>query len=273
MVSIVTEWWLRLLLGLAGGCMISYGAYRMRSLSLSGMLSAIVMGTCFVLFGEPVWFSLLMVFFVSSSLWSKWRKSSHAKQNAEQLYEKGGQRDAGQVWANGGIGLLLCLLYALTEQQGLMFAYIGVMAAVTADTWATEIGALSKRQPRSIITLRPVHAGTSGGITGLGLLASTAGGLLIGVIAYIIDATLLHAVWIGALTGLLGSLTDSWIGAKWQAMYRCTICGKETERTSHCKQNTVAMRGVAWLNNDLVNVLSSIIAGLVAFLLWVTIVA
>jgi len=272
MISIVSEWWLRLILGLAGSGVISYSAFRLRSLSISGMLSAIIMGTCFVVFGEPVWFALLIVFFVSSSLWSKWRKSSHAKQSAEQLYEKGGQRDAGQVWANGGIGLLLCLLYAFTSQQGLIFAYIGVMASVTADTWATEIGALSKRQPRSIITLRPVRAGTSGGVTGLGLMASTAGGLLIGGTAYLLDETLVHAIWIGAFTGLLGSLADSWIGAKWQAMYRCVVCGKETERTLHCKQHTMPLRGIAWLNNDLVNILSSIIAGLIAYLLSIWII-
>jgi len=74
-----------------------------------------------------------------------------------------------------------------------------------------------------------------------------------------------HAIWIGALSGLLGSLADSWIGAKWQAMYRCNVCGKETERTTHCKQPTVTLRGVAWLNNDRVNMISSIVAGFVAY--------
>lgn len=267
MVAIVSEWWLRLLIGLVGSGLMGYAAYRARSLSQSGMMSAIVMGTSFILFGEPIWFTLLIVFFISSSFWSKWRKSSKAKQNAEQLYEKGSQRDAGQVWANGGVGLLLCVVYAATELQGLLLAYVGVMAAVTADTWATEIGALSKRQPRSVITLKPVQPGTSGGVTALGLAASTAGGLLIGITAYIMDSSLLHAIWIGALTGLLGSLADSWLGAKWQAMYRCVVCGKETERTSHCKQRTTSIRGAAWLNNDRVNMLSSIIAGLIAFLL------
>lgn len=267
MVSIIAEWWLRLLLGLAGSVLISYAAYRHRSLSLSGALSAVVMGTGFIVLGTPLWFTLLIVFFVSSSFLSKWKRSSHSKQEAEQQYEKSGRRDAGQVWANGGIGLLLCVAYALFPHKVLIYGYIGVMAAVTADTWATEIGALSKRMPRSILTLKQVKAGTSGGITALGLAASLAGGLLIGLVAYLLDGSLLHGVWIGAAAGLLGSIVDSLIGAKWQAMYRCQICGKETERQQHCQQHTLPLRGAAWLNNDKVNLLSSIIAGGAAWLL------
>jgi len=265
MVSIIPEWWIRLLIGLVGSGMMGYAAYSARSLSRSGMLSAIIMGTGFILFGEPLWFILLIMFFVSSTIWSKWKKHSAAKRHAEQVYEKGGQRDAGQVWANGGIGLLLCIIYFFTEQDGLIYAFIGVMAAVTADTWATEIGALSKQPPRSILTLKQVSTGTSGGVTALGLFASLAGGLLIGLTAYAVSSIAFHAIWIGALSGLLGSLADSWIGAKWQAMYRCNVCGKETERTTHCKQPTVTLRGVAWLNNDRVNMISSIVAGFVAY--------
>lgn len=269
MVSIISEWWIRLLLGLAGSFIISYVAYRLASLSRSGMLSAIVMGTGFIVFGEPIWFTLLLVFFISSTLWSKWKKSSQAKRRAEQVYEKGGRRDAGQVWANGGIGLLLCVLYFLTGQEALLYVYIGVMGAVTADTWATEIGALSKQPPRSIMTLQAVTTGTSGGVTSLGLIASLTGGLLIGIVAYVVSSITWHAIWIGAVTGLLGSLSDSFIGAKWQAMYRCEWCGKETERTVHCSKRTMPLRGLPWLNNDRVNMISSIVAGLIAYgLFW-----
>src|SRR5690606_9625416 len=131
----------------------------------------------------------------------------------EKQYEKSGTRDAGQVWANGGIGLLLCIIYLFYSDAALLYAYIGVMAAVTADTWATEIGALSKSSPRSIITLKIVKPGTSGGVTLLGCGASLAGGILIGLTAYLIDGTLQHSIWIGAVAGLLGSLIDSLIGA------------------------------------------------------------
>ena len=54
-------------------------------------------------------------------------------------------------------------------------AALGALAASAADTWATEIGSLATRPPRSILTLRPVPAGTSGGVNLLGMLAMVAG--------------------------------------------------------------------------------------------------
>lgn len=270
MVSIIDEWWLRLLYGLIGSTAIGFIAYKLRSLSISGMISAIILGTGYVLFGEPIWFSLLILFFVSSSLWSKWKKATRIKRKAETLYAKGGQRDAGQVWANGGLGLLLCIMYALTDQQWLLYGFLGVMAAVTADTWATEIGSISKQNPISIVSGRKVEPGTSGGITVLGIVASIGGGFVIGAVGYMVYSQTdnLNMLWIGALAGLIGSLVDSFIGAKWQAMYRCQKCNSQTEREKHCGQTTKAIYGLSWLTNDRVNLISSVIAGGLAAILF-----
>ena len=269
MVSIVSEWWIRIVLGLIGSGLVSYMAYRKQSLSLSGMLSAIIMGTGFILFGEPIWFSLLIVFFVSSTIWSKWKRSVAKKREAEASYEKSGRRDAGQVWANGGIGLLLCIGHAIIPHEGWLYAYIGVMASVTADTWATEIGALSKSEPISVITWKRVRAGTSGGISWLGSLASLAGAALIGIVSSLYIQLDYRYIVAGAIAGFVGAMVDSIIGARLQVMYRCEICNKVVERTTHCSTETRYSRGLAWMNNDRVNGISSIIGGLVAILLMV----
>src|SRR5690606_13332309 len=133
-------------------------------LCVSGARSAVVLCTGFVPIGAPVWFGVLIAFFISSTLLSKWKRKHRAKEAAEAKYEKTGRLDAGQVWANGGVGLLLCAAYAVWPDKGWLLAYIGVMAAVNADTWATEIGALSRTAPRSITSGKPVEAGTSGGV-------------------------------------------------------------------------------------------------------------
>ena len=70
----------------------------------------------------------------------------------------------------------------------LLAAFAGVMATVTADTWATELGVLSPRPPRLITTGRTVEPGTSGGITAYGMLASSAGALAIGVVLLLLAA-------------------------------------------------------------------------------------
>jgi len=279
MVGWVDEWWLRLLAGLAGSGIIAAAAYRARSLSGSGAWSAVIMGTGFVTLGEPVWFGCLIAFFVSSTLWSKWKKRHRAKAAAEANYEKTGRRDAGQVWANGGIGLLLCAGNALQPDMAWLFAYIGVMAAVNADTWATEIGALSRTAPRSITTGKRVKPGTSGAITPLGTLAALAGAAFIGGVAAALlalpqqaDAAAVSApggtaavVIAAAAAGLAGCFADSLLGATGQAMYRCRVCGSETERAAHCGEAAERVRGLAALNNDRVNLLSSVFAGLLGW--------
>jgi uncharacterized protein (TIGR00297 family) len=155
---------------------------------MSGAWSAVVMGTGFATLGEPVWFCVLIAFFASSSFWSKWKRKHRAKAEAEAKYAKTGRRDAGQVWANGGAGLLLCAAHALWPDEGWVFAYVGVMAAVNADTWATEIGALSRSAPRSVTSGKPVAPGTSGGVTPLGSAAALAGAVFIGVVAALLLA-------------------------------------------------------------------------------------
>ncbi|GIP32202.1 DUF92 domain-containing protein [Paenibacillus sp. J2TS4] len=269
------EWWI----GLAGSLVIAGAAYWKSSLSRSGLVAAVVLGTAMYAAGSLPWYGTLIAFFVTSTLLSKWKSRSKAK--AESGYAKSGRRDAGQVLANGGLGLLLCLGHALWPNPGWWAAFIGVMATVTADTWATEIGGWSRSQPRSIVTGRKVAAGTSGGITKLGIAASAAGGLVIGATAWLLsllqqdalDSSLGIAAgpWpllaLGIIGGLAGSLIDSWLGAVVQVMYRCRICGAEVEKTSHCETSTDRIRGLGWMTNDAVNALSSAAGGLVSLLL------
>ncbi|CAM4238411.1 uncharacterized protein (TIGR00297 family) [Paenibacillus endophyticus] len=281
MVGWIDEWWLRLLAGLLASGFAAAAAYHVRSLSLSGAWSAVVMGTGFVTLGEPVWFGLLIAFFISSSAWSRYKRKHRTKALAEAKYEKTGRRDAGQVWANGGAGLLLCAAHAIWPDQGWLFAYIGVMAAVNADTWATEIGALSKSAPRSVTSGKPVTAGTSGGVTPLGSAAALAGAVFIGAVAALLLAAPQPAeaaagtlggaaaayIAAAAAAGLAGAFADSLLGATGQAMFRCQVCGSETERAAHCGSAAVKVRGFAWLNNDRVNLLSSLFAGALAWLI------
>jgi uncharacterized membrane protein len=144
---------------------------------------------------------------------------------------------------------------------------VGVIATVTADTWATEIGTLSRRRPRLVTSGRRVEVGTSGAVSPLGTAVSAAGGLAIGVAAglLVVDLTVSAALFIGLVAGLAGSLFDSLLGATVQRVYYCDTCQKETERRIHRDTHqTRPLRGWSWLNNDLVNLISSAVGGLVA---------
>ncbi len=265
-----------LLLGLALSVAIAALAYWRGSLSLSGALGAFIVGTLIFGLGGWVWGVVLAVFFISSSALSHFKEREKAA--VAEKFEKGHRRDIGQVLANGGLGALIAMLSALVPESAVprdlwFWLFIGVMATVTADTWATELGTLSKAAPRLITSGRVVEVGTSGGVSGLGTGVSLVGGLLIGLTAGLLGAVAGLVPWgaaavvalIGALSGASGALLDSLMGATVQQIYYCDTCGKETERKRHrCGTDTRPLRGWGLMNNDLVNLLSSLGGGLVA---------
>jgi uncharacterized protein (TIGR00297 family) len=175
------------------------------------------------------------------------------------------------VLANGGLGSLIAFLNFIAPTPAWFLMFIGIMATVTADTWATEIGTLSNQAPRLITSGRRVEVGSSGGVSLLGTLVSIFGGLVIGLAAGLLDPLIEPAmgIVIGAISGLIGSLVDSLLGATIQQIYYCAACQKETERKIHrCGNETRSLRGWYWLNNDMVNLISSMIGGIVAVLSW-----
>lgn len=270
----------QLLLGLLLSSLIALIAYWRRALSVSGVAGAIITGS--VIFGFGGWpcGMLLVTFFVTSTLLSKYRARTKA-QMAEK-FAKGSQRDLGQVLANSGAGALIAVIYSTYPDPALLFAFGGAMAAVNADTWATELGVLARRPPRLITTGRTVEPGTSGAISALGTLATIAGSGTIGVAAALFAHMDPHlgpggAPGVSALTrhwqlivacvlgGLAGSLFDSLLGATLQAIYYSPVRGKETERSIDPDgSKNEHVRGWRWLNNDWVNFLSSAVGALVS---------
>ena len=270
--------------GLALSLVIGVIGYRGGALSGSGVVGALITGTLIFGLGGWEWGVLLVAFFVSSSVLSSYH--ARDKQELAEKFAKGHQRDLGQALANGGVAALLALLSKLLPlpgggREGVWFvACAGAMAAVNADTWATELGVLSPRSPRLITTGRRVEVGASGGVTWLGTVASLGGALFIGLLGGL-GALILCQGWASAgvlllaatVGGLAGSLGDSLLGASMQAIYWCDACGKETERKVHrCGTQTRLSRGWRWLGNDLVNFIASAVGALVAtgvgWLLW-----
>jgi len=274
---------IRLILGLGISSGIGWFAYRKGALSKSGVAGAMLTGTAIFGFGGWTWGLLLITFFVASSLLSKYK--ARFKESLAEKFDKGSRRDLWQAFANGGAGALLALIYALRPHPALFYAFVGAMATVNADTWATELGVLSRRPPRLITTGKPVERGTSGGISLAGTLATLAGGAFMGLAAVLCirlepfirrssnSTSLLPIPYslltIGALAGLAGSLADSLLGATVQAIYYSPVRRKETEKVIDPDGTpNQLLRGWRWLNNDWVNFISSCFGALVGALLW-----
>ena len=270
---------------------------RSHSLTRGGGVAAFVVGAATFAAGSIGTALLLLAFFVSSVLLSRAGKARKAK-----LVDigKGGARDAMQVFANGGVATLCIVAWVVlghNSPSSVWFvAFAGAYAAATADTWGTEIGTLAEKQPRSIITGKPLATGLSGGVTSAGTAAEIAGAVLI---ALLTPAALLLAVsgvpvdvhlppWLaflgsrGALTafwatlllpvfigGFGGALIDSLLGATLQDRRWCPSCERECEIDPHgCGTRTMRRRGIPWLTNDVVNLKATASGALIAAGCW-----
>jgi len=257
----------QLFAGLLLAILIAGGAYAVGALSRSGMIAAAILGTVIFGLGGFAWAVLLIAFFISSSLLS--RMFTREKQPVGEKFSKGHRRDALQVLANGGLaGLCVVLHLAFPSAVWPWLAFAGTLAAANADTWATELGALSSSAPRLITRLHQrVPAGTSGGVSAAGTLAAALGATLIGVLSAVLAPTA-SALMIApiAIAGLLGAIFDSLLGATVQAMYRCVEDEIETEQhpLHSCGAPTVLVRGWPWLNNDRVNLACATLGALMA---------
>jgi uncharacterized protein (TIGR00297 family) len=259
---------MQLFTGFILAIIIAYLAFRAHSLNTSGAIAATVVGTIVFGLGGLGWAILLLIFFITSSALSRLFKKR--KQGLDEKFSKGHERDAGQVLGNGGLATAFVLIHFFYPESTVGWVgFAAALAAVNADTWATELGVLNPTQPIIITNLKKrVEKGTSGGISLFGTLAS-----LLGAFAIALPASFLTDNWsllpIITLAGLFGSLFDSLIGATVQAMYFCPTDNKETEKhpLHTCGTKTVHIRGWKWLNNDWVNFACGGFGVLMAFLL------
>ena len=237
----------------------------------------------------PVLWIALVIFFLSSSLISKWKVDQ--KKDIAVDFSKGSRRDVLQVLSNSIPSIFFGTIYLITNFMSIapesgdyqifllspwLYAAFASFATHTSDTWMTEIGITSIKQPRSIINLREkVPKGTSGGITVIGTTAGLIGSLVISLIftcsmIFISHSSLiliiLNCVFL-IFAGFSGALLDSLEGATMQGIYYCNICKKETEKKTHkCGQKTQFLKGYTYINNDLVNLSSAFIGGWIAFI-------
>ena len=242
--------------GMVAAVAIALVARNRRALSASGALAAVVVATACAAAGLS-WAVMLILFFIAGTALSHiGAEKRHVSMG--DVVEKTGARDAWQVFANGGVFAMIALASLSLPSPTWQVVGAGAIAASSADTWATEIGTLSRRAPRSIVGWAPVAIGTSGGVTWLGMCAALGGAAFVAGVTFL-SGWPWSAACAALVGGFAGSIIDSILGATLQVRRRCTSCGKDTERVIHgCGSATEIIGGVRLLDNDAVNLISSI---------------
>ncbi len=246
---------------------VAFISRRLMLLTVDGAVATFILGGFIFGLGGWQWAAPILLFFIIGSGASRLFVSAKSRYNL--LYEKSHTRDAGQVFANGGVGLLIIMMSVLMPDHHWYLAYVGSLTASTADTLATEIGVFSKGNPFSIALWKRVEKGMSGAVSYLGTTTGLLSAAVLASLALPFSGGYalfpLRFVVAGALSGAIGSLADSVIGGSFQSQYRCPQCEKITERAKHCGgKETSLISGYRWINNDVVNFAGSLV-GAVAF--------
>ncbi|WP_050615773.1 DUF92 domain-containing protein [Bacillus testis] len=241
------------------------GGYAVSSLTKSGSIAAFAVGT--VLFIGYQWNGLVILglFFVSSSLWSKYKKQK--KKSLDRMLEKGDRRDWVQVLANGSIAAVGALWFAFNPSEAATVFFLASVAAANSDTWGSEIGVLSRGKPFHLLKGKRVEKGTSGAVSLLGTIASFGGALVISLAGWLLLPGIgLAETAIILCSGFMGSVIDTLLGGSIQAKYKCPACSEVTEKREHCGNSTNLANGYRWCNNDVVNILSILLSAMLAIL-------
>ncbi len=271
-----------LLLGVGCGLAVSWLGLRSRYLTWGGAaVVALAAGLGFVA-GGAQWGVPTLAWALANLFWVRYRRAQKDALLARPV--GGGRQNAEAMLGRLSWAMLLAAHHGLApEQPNLLPAYVGALAASAADTWSTEVGLLSTQPPRSLISRRPVPAGTAGATSALGAVAALGGAWLMGFAGL---ATAWGVAWAAGhglartelwlpvaamIGGIAGTLTDSLLGATAQGIYTCERCGRDVEsRRCTCGGTARQVRGWAWLNNAGIDLAGAVVgaAATAALAIW-----
>lgn len=169
-----------------------------------GLTLAFAMGVVVLLFGSAEFFAIFLVFLAASVIATKY---GHLQKRDIGLYEH--ERSWENVLANGIVPMAAAVAFPFIGWG----AYVGSVAAIASDKFASEFGVLDKQEPISLLTLKPAKKGESGCISPLGTLMSFNGALVIGIAAmFLLPEVGGWKMILIAFVGFVGSFADSLAG-------------------------------------------------------------
>lgn len=212
-------------------------AWIAHGVNLSGALAGYAVAFVLAASDLRLFAALLIVFalvLAATRLGSKRKLQLRAAESSE-------GRSASQVMANLGVA---GFVVALAPSGWPVFVLaLAALAEAAADTCSSEAGMAFPARTVLITTWRPIAPGLDGGISLIGTAAAIIAAAVVGLAGIITRLISPGQIMIVVLAGFLGTVVDSLLGA------------------------TLERRG--WLNNDLVNLLSTSAAVGIAWMMMI----
>lgn len=225
-----------------------------------GVVAALIVVTLFGI-GEFRWLAPVVYLLASSSVVSGLVRGSYVNP----FSAREGPRGLEQIAAKGIPSMICGLLFAATADPIWFFVMLAIVATASADTFASAIGGLDpKEMVPALPYFTPVPKGMSGGVSAYGTLAGFFATVVVGAMSLLYGGGVVE-MGVVVITGFVGANLDSVLGTTMQALYRCPACGRVTEARTHCRRATVLTKGYAWVNNEMVNLMSGVTAGVLAW--------
>ncbi|ADB95169.1 TIGR00297 family protein [Candidatus Atelocyanobacterium thalassae] len=213
-------------------------------LTFSGYLHAWLLGVLiWWLLGWQGYILIMSYFIIGSAITyvgiSKKEKAGIAE-------KRSGTRGPENVWGSG-LTALFCALGTLFSNpfytKLFILGYVASISTKLSDTVASELGKVYGKNTFLITTLRPASPGTEGAISLEGTLAGFIASVLIALVGFFINFINLNEVSYCVISAFFATNVESVIGATLQ-------------------------NRVSWMNNDVVNIINTLIGALIAFFLY-----
>lgn len=230
-----------ILFALAPACFL---LFKFNILTRRGSFVTFLLGFYFAGITGWHWLTPVLIFFLSSSAFTKLHHAVNGGGN------KSTPRNAWQVIANIIWAIISSVLFLFTQNELFILFFIAFVAAVTADTWASEIGPLLNKRCFSLLKMRTVPAGTNGGISFFGSLVALIGATVISSLSYYIFFGSWHwdIITILSVSAFIACFADSLLG---------TFIEDKMVRMNYFKERKT-LESIT--PNDLVNMMGSVTA-------------
>ncbi len=238
-----------------------------KAFTVPAAAAALFLLIAFAWFSEYLWVVNIFVgygFILLAKLVKKLvkKKSAHSQEEPPQQEKKG--RNLLQLFSNLGASLILVIVHYFVENPAIMVGAVASFACAIGDSMASDIGVLQKKNPFDFCRWKRVERGVSGGVS---LLGSVMAIIVIAAdiyLCYAVGDMRLAAVCIAGGAAVFGVVIDSVLGSLVQARFSCKTCGKVTENKLCCGEKADRISGVKWIDNNMVNIISNCLSGIVA---------